>query len=237
MNCAFMAWPTKRRSASVSASLLLSALAAGCADPPTHFWILSVASTPAEGRSAVLDSTLTVLEKRADLLNDRLRDSGGSERVRHVRATPDGRIEVGVSGVHADELDLTSLLQNTEVQFQLLSEAGDLVGSPIISSNDFERVFPSGDAGEVAIMFELTRAAGSRLQSATGEAIGSRLAIVMAGEVIADPVIQDAIGRYGEINLPGTSVADRDRLISAVLSGLLPAPVVVDERSDTPVRR
>ena len=57
----------------------------------------------------------------------------------------------------------------------------------------------------------------------------------MAGEVIADPVIRDPIGRRGEISLPGMSVADGDRLVLAVLSGTLPASVVVDERTDKPV--
>ncbi len=237
MNSSVMATRIRWHLASASASLFLFAFLTGCADPPTQFWLLSVAAGPTESGSAILDSTLAVLEQRADLLNDRLRDSGASQRVRYVHATADGRIEIGVSGAHADELDLTTLLQNLEVHLQLLSESGALVGQPIVSNNDFKHMIPVRDADEVTIQFELTRAAASRLQSVTAEAAGSRLALVMAGEVIADPVIRDPVGRYGQIELPGVSVADRDRLILAVRSGMLPAPVVVDERTDTPVGR
>lgn len=228
----------RERFVHVVVCLGLAAVALACAaDPPTHFWTLSVHGASGDDRTSVLDSTVAILEQRAALFNGALRSSGAVQRIRHVRAMSDGRIEIGVSGANADEVDLSSLLAETEVQLRLLSYAGDPVGPVLVTNNDFEDMIPNSDAGEAGVMFELTRTAGDRLESATAEAVGSRMGVIMAGEVISDPVIQGPIGRRARINIPNMSEADVDRLILAVRWGLLPGPVVVDDRSSAPLDR
>lgn len=85
---------------------------------------------------------------------------------------------------------------------------------------------------QAQVAFELSRAGGREFSRFTGQHVGDYLAIVLDGDVMSAPVIQDRIGARGQINLGNSPMEEARDLALVLRAGALPAPLrIEDERS------
>jgi preprotein translocase subunit SecD len=64
---------------------------------------------------------------------------------------------------------------------------------PLLSDEDLTRVEPDVRPGQLILRLEMTPSAGERIFSRTADEVGSRLAVVVDGEVRSAPVVRDAV--------------------------------------------
>ena len=85
------------------------------------------------------------------------------------------------------------------------------------------------------VAFTLSRAGGREFSRFTGQHVGDFLAIVLDGEVMSAPVIQERIGANGSINLGNSDMEEARTLALVLRAGSLPAPVrIMEERTVGP---
>ena len=85
------------------------------------------------------------------------------------------------------------------------------------------------------VQFQLNRAGGREFSRFTGQHVGDFLAIVLDGEVMSAPVIQDRIGAQGQIDLAGGTMEEASDLALVLRAGALPAPLrIIEERTVGP---
>lgn len=88
---------------------------------------------------------------------------------------------------------------------------------------------------QAQVLFELNRRGGREFQRVTGAHIGDRIAIVLDGEVISAPTVQDRIGASGSITMGNSNMAEAGDLALVLRAGALPAPLkILEERSVGP---
>ena len=88
---------------------------------------------------------------------------------------------------------------------------------------------------QAQVAFELSRAGGREFSRFTGQHVGDYLAIVLDGDVMSAPVIQDRIGARGQINLGNSPMEEARDLALVLRAGALPAPLSIeDERTVDP---
>ncbi len=88
---------------------------------------------------------------------------------------------------------------------------------------------------QAQVAFELSRAGGREFSRFTGQHVGDYLAIVLDGDVMSAPVIQDRIGARGQINLGNSPMEEARDLALVLRAGALPAPLrIEDERTVDP---
>lgn len=105
-----------------------------------------------------------------------------------------------------------------------------LDGEPVMTSEDVQDAYVERSEGP-GVAFALTRSGAARLEATSRRYVGERLAIVMDGRVVSDPVIRDRIGQYGRFDAPmGFSDVELYALALFLRTGPLPAPLVVVER-------
>ncbi len=81
------------------------------------------------------------------------------------------------------------------------------------------------------VIFDLNRRGGRSFARVTGEHIGDRIAIVLDGEVVSAPTVNDRIGQRGQIDLAGAPMEEARDLALVLRAGALPAPLkVIEER-------
>lgn len=81
------------------------------------------------------------------------------------------------------------------------------------------------------VVFELNRRGGRSFAQVTGEHIGDRIAILLDGEVVSAPTVQDRIGQRGQIDLAGAPMEEARDLALVLRAGALPAPLrIIEER-------
>jgi len=81
------------------------------------------------------------------------------------------------------------------------------------------------------VIFDLNRRGGRSFSRVTGEHIGDRIAIVLDGEVVSAPTVNDRIGQRGQIDLAGAPMEEARDLALVLRAGALPAPLkVIEER-------
>ena len=92
---------------------------------------------------------------------------------------------------------------------------------------------PAGGPPSAALAFHFDPQAVKNLMAATTEAVGRKLAIVVDGEIVADPIIRAPIASMtGEI--PGGSPQSASELVDLLRSGRLPAKVAIAARQPAP---
>jgi len=92
---------------------------------------------------------------------------------------------------------------------------------------------PAGGLPAAALAFHFDARAVKNLMAATTEAVGRKLAIVVDGEIVADPIIRAPIASMtGEI--PGGSPQSASELVDLLRSGRLPAKVAIAARQPAP---
>jgi len=92
---------------------------------------------------------------------------------------------------------------------------------------------PAGGLPAAALAFHFDAWAVKNLMAATTEAVGRKLAIVVDGEIVADPIIRAPIASMtGEI--PGGSPQSASELVDLLRSGRLPAKVAIAARQPAP---
>lgn len=103
---------------------------------------------------------------------------------------------------------------------------------PVIRGTDLRDARAgAGPTGEALTTFSLSREAGVRFEQYTRAHIGRLSAIVVDGEILSAPVIEDAIGDSGQIRGARTLAEAQDLAID-LRSGALPAAIeVVQERT------
>ena len=85
------------------------------------------------------------------------------------------------------------------------------------------------------VLFELNRRGGRAFQQVTRDAIKERIAIVLDGEVVSAPVVQDEIRSRGSIDLGNAQMAEANDLALVLRAGALPAPLrTMEERTVGP---
>jgi preprotein translocase subunit SecD len=103
---------------------------------------------------------------------------------------------------------------------------------PIIVGSDLEAAEPFADEfGSFGVSFLLTVEAGTRLQAATSEMIGRKMALILREEsgpsVLFAPVIQAAIANQGVIQGSFTEAQAR-KMADRMLAGSRAMPLAVD---------
>jgi preprotein translocase subunit SecD len=85
------------------------------------------------------------------------------------------------------------------------------------------------------VMFQFSRAGGRDFSRITGANVGNFLAIVLDGEVMSAPVIQDRIGARGQIEMGQAPLEEARDLALVLRAGALPARIaIIEERTVGP---
>ena len=80
------------------------------------------------------------------------------------------------------------------------------------------------------VLFELNRRGGRAFQQVTRDAIQERIAIILDGNVVSAPVVQDEIRSRGSIDLNNSPMAEANDLALVLRAGALPAPLRTMEK-------
>ena len=101
---------------------------------------------------------------------------------------------------------------------------------PIMTGADLIDAKPSTDPmqGNV-VQFTLNNEGARRFKSETGKHVRDNMAIVLDQRVITAPVINEAIGRNGQITLGGGTLQAAQDLALVLRAGALPVPLKVSE--------
>ncbi|MCH4813786.1 protein translocase subunit SecD [Halomonas neptunia] len=237
-------------SAALVAALQATASASGEPGIPPDFTVdlsdgvarLSLTDTGLErAASDAADASLEVIRHRVD-------QAGVSEPV--ISRVGDDRILVQMPGVE-NPAQLRALLGSTaKMTFQMVAP-GPGPGVSLLPLRDGtgeipveDRVALSGDrldaaatgfepdTGQPMVTFDFDREGGAAFAEITAANIGQRFAVVLDGEVLTAPVIQQAIpGGQGQIT-GNFTVEEAQTLAVLLTSGALPASLdVIEERS------
>ncbi|MDA1096028.1 MAG: protein translocase subunit SecD [Chloroflexi bacterium] len=88
---------------------------------------------------------------------------------------------------------------------------------------------------QAQVSFQFNRAGGRRFSNFTTQHIGDYIAIVLDGEIVSAPVVQDRIGAAGVINMGNADMSDAGDLALVLRAGALPAPLqIMEERTVGP---
>ncbi|HSM04873.1 MAG TPA: protein translocase subunit SecD [Longimicrobiales bacterium] len=112
-----------------------------------------------------------------------------------------------------------------------------LEDQPFMTGDRLEDAIAARDPqfNEAQVQFELSRLGGREFSRFTSQHVGDFLAIVLDGEVVSAPVIQDRIGARGQINLGNAPMAEASDLALVLRAGALPVPLrIMEERTVGP---
>ncbi|MCH7932739.1 MAG: protein translocase subunit SecD [Gemmatimonadetes bacterium] len=85
------------------------------------------------------------------------------------------------------------------------------------------------------VSFQFNRAGGRRFSNFTTAHIGDYIAIVLDGEIVSAPVVQDRIGASGVINMGNADMLEAADLALVLRAGALPARLeIIEERTVGP---
>ena len=85
------------------------------------------------------------------------------------------------------------------------------------------------------VSFQFNRAGGRRFSNFTTAHIGDYIAIVLDGEIVSAPVVQDRIGASGVINMGNADMPEAADLALVLRAGALPARLeIIEERTVGP---
>jgi preprotein translocase subunit SecD len=144
----------------------------------------------------------------------------------------------------------TLLTRPASIEFRLVTKPDEpgAVVLPLLGGKGSESVSPEIILNEThlrevtvrtsadpaaALAFHFDTRAVKNLMAATTEAVGRKLAILIDGEIVADPIIRAPIASMtGEI--PAGSLQSASELVDLLRSGRLPAKVAIASREPAP---
>jgi len=117
-------------------------------------------------------------------------------------------------------------------QLYVLTEDSPITGDMLVDA----RAERDPQFNQSIVRFELSRVGGRRFQDFTGRNVGNNLAIVLDGQVISAPVINDRIGARGQIEMgQGTPLEEARDLALVLRAGALPVRInIIEERTVGP---
>lgn len=146
------------------------------------------------------------------------------------------RVVVELPGISDTKQAVTLIGRTAQLSFAKVEEASpsailiptDLTGADLSSADVvFDR-----NTGKPSISLQFTSEGGGKFEKITGEVVGKPLAIVLDGEVISAPVVQERISG-GSAQITGNFSLEEAKQLSIQLNaGALPIPVsLVEERT------
>jgi preprotein translocase subunit SecD len=86
----------------------------------------------------------------------------------------------------------------------------------IATNDDVERAeVVAGEGGRFSIAVRFTPSGAQKMERATSAAVGKRLAVLIDGQVVADPVVRGPIGASGVLT-GNFSRADADKIAAGI---------------------
>ena len=192
----------------------------------------------------------SALKQSIEIIRRRIDDVGTKEPT--ILQRGEKRILIELPGLKDPERIKTLLGKTAQLNFRLVSENSEFGTSKLISENGEElnvskRIIMSGENlidaqpninnqnNEPTVSFTLDRLGAQKFGRATTDNVGKRLAIVLDGEIVSAPSINEAITSGNGMISGNFSFQEATDLALLLRSGALPTPlIVVEERSVGP---
>ena len=192
----------------------------------------------------------SALKQSIEIVRRRIDDVGTKEPT--ILQRGDKRILVELPGLKDPERVKTLLGKTAQLNFRLVSDNNEFGSDELISENGeklniSKRIIMSGEnlidaqpsiqnqKNEPTVSFTLDRLGAQKFGRATTDNVGKRLAIVLDGEIISAPNINEPI-TSGKGMISGNFTFQEATYLSLLLrSGALPTPlIIVEERTVGP---
>ena len=192
----------------------------------------------------------SALKQSIEIVRRRIDDVGTKEPT--ILQRGEKRILIELPGLKDPERIKTLLGKTAQLNFRLVSENSEFGTSKLISENGEElnvskRIIMSGENlidaqpninnqnNEPTVSFTLDRLGAQKFGRATTDNVGKRLAIVLDGEIVSAPSINEAITSGNGMISGNFSFQEATDLALLLRSGALPTPLtVVEERTVGP---
>jgi protein-export membrane protein SecD len=192
----------------------------------------------------------SALKQSIEIVRRRIDDVGTKEPT--ILQRGEKRILIELPGLKDPERIKSLLGKTAQLNFRLVSENSEFGTDKLISENDEElnvskRIVMSGENlidaqpninnqnNEPTVSFKLDRLGAQKFGRATTDNVGKRLAIVLDGEIVSAPSINEAITSGSGMISGNFSFQEATDLALLLRSGALPTPLlVVEERTVGP---
>jgi len=192
----------------------------------------------------------SALKQSIEIVRRRIDDVGTKEPT--ILQRGEKRILIELPGLKDPERIKTLLGKTAQLNFRLVSENSEFGTSKLTSENGEElnvskRIIMSGENlidaqpninnqnNEPTVSFTLDRLGAQKFGRATTDNVGKRLAIVLDGEIVSAPSINEAITSGNGMISGNFSFQEATDLALLLRSGALPTPLtVVEERTVGP---
>ena len=192
----------------------------------------------------------SALQQSIEIVRRRIDDVGTKEPT--ILQRGEKRILVELPGLKNPERIKTILGKTAKLNFRLVSENNEFGTDELISENGeklnvSKRIIMSGDNlidaqpninnqnSEPTVSFTLDRLGAQKFGRATTDNVGKRLAIVLDGEIVSAPSINEPITSGNGMISGNFSFQEATDLALLLRSGALPTPLlVVEERTVGP---
>jgi len=192
----------------------------------------------------------SALKQSIEIVRRRIDDVGTKEPT--ILQRGEKRILIELPGLKDPERIKALLGKTAQLNFRLVSENSEFGTDKLISENDeklnvSKRIIMSGENlidaqpninnqnNEPTVSFTLDRLGAQKFGRATTDNVGKRLAIVLDGEIVSAPSINEAITSGSGMISGNFSFQEATDLALLLRSGALPTPLkVVEERTVGP---
>jgi protein-export membrane protein SecD len=192
----------------------------------------------------------SALKQSIEIVRRRIDDVGTKEPT--ILQRGEKRILIELPGLKNPERIKTLLGKTAKLNFRLVSKNNEFGAEKLISENGEElnvskRIIMSGENlidaqpninnqnNEPTVSFTLDRLGAQKFGRATTDNVGKRLAIVLDGEIVSAPSINEAITSGNGMISGNFSFQEATDLALLLRSGALPTPLlVVEERTVGP---
>ena len=192
----------------------------------------------------------SALKQSIEIVRRRIDDVGTKEPT--ILQRGEKRILIELPGLKDPERIKALLGKTAQLNFRLVSESSEFGTDKLISENDeklnvSKRIIMSGENlidaqpninnqnNEPTVSFTLNRLGAQKFGRATTDNVGKRLAIVLDGEIVSAPSINEPITSGSGMISGNFSFQEATDLALLLRSGALPTPLlVVEERTVGP---
>ena len=192
----------------------------------------------------------SALKQSIEIIRRRIDDVGTKEPT--ILQRGEKRILIELPGLKDPERIKTLLGKTAQLNFRLISKNNEFGSEKLISENGeklnvSKRIIMSGENlidaqpkinnqnNEPTVSFTLDRLGAQKFGRATTDNVGKRLAIVLDGDIVSAPSINEAITSGSGIISGNFSFQEATDLALLLRSGALPTPLlVVEERTVGP---
>ena len=192
----------------------------------------------------------SALKQSIEIVRRRIDDVGTKEPT--ILQRGEKRILIELPGLKDPERIKALLGKTAQLNFRLVSENSEFGTDKLISENGEElnvskRIIMSGENlidaqpninnqnNEPTVSFTLDRLGSQKFGRATTDNVGKRLAIVLDGEIVSAPSINEAITSGNGMISGNFSFQEATDLALLLRSGALPTPlIIVEERTVGP---